>query len=261
VDISIDAAEKISEGEEYKVWSINNVSSLEDCFEIIRLEKSTHKDILFITSTKASLNEFTSNMQANLNYNKMMYVKGLVDKIIDFLTGGSYVEGRDDYRAVTRRQYLMRDLGSLDQILTAIHTMYSYIVSKYLAGKKMEDELGHLIFVRLYKCVEICCFENERIKIYMTFHLKRVFTHCLNIGDIRGIIPMVTSSMPPHLDLEEFSKDHEENPLLLNFLSLLSKNPQNHPQIYRRLNERWSITEWVDLKDKRWRYSEGSESN
>ena len=87
-----------------------------------------------------------------------MYLKALVDKIIDFLTGGTYIEGRDDYRAVTRRQYLMRDLGSLSQILTAIHTMYTYIANKYLAGKKMEDELGNLIFVQLYKCIEICCF-------------------------------------------------------------------------------------------------------
>lgn len=62
VDISLDAAEKVSENEEYKVWSISGVSSLEDCFEIIKLEKEAHKDILFIISTKASLNEFTSNM-------------------------------------------------------------------------------------------------------------------------------------------------------------------------------------------------------
>jgi hypothetical protein len=64
--------------------------------------------------------------------------------------------------------------------------------------------------------------------------------------------------MPPYLNLEEFTKDHDENPLLLNFLSLLSKNAKNHPQIYKKLNERWSITEWIDLKDKRWRYSEGT---
>jgi hypothetical protein len=69
----------------------------------------------------------------------MMFVKGLLEKIIDFLTDGTYLEGRDDYRVVSRRQYLMRDLGSLDQILVAIYTMYTYIVGRHLAGKKMED--------------------------------------------------------------------------------------------------------------------------
>lgn len=153
VDVSLDADKKLSSNVEYDVWSVSNVSSLEDCFEIIRLDKATHKDILFITSTKASLNDFTVNMQANLNYNKMVGVKALVDKIIEFLTDGSYVEGRDDYRAVTRRQYLMRDLESLSQILAAIHALYSYIAIRYLANKKMEDELCNLIFVQLYKCV------------------------------------------------------------------------------------------------------------
>lgn len=93
----------------------------------------------------------------------------------------------------------------------------------------------------------------------MTPRLKMVFVHCLNMPSLSDIIPRVTSSLPPHLELAEFDKEHDNNPLLLHFLSLLSKNTKNHPQIYKKLHERWSVGEWVDLKDKRWRYSEGTE--
>lgn len=56
----------------------------------------------------------------------MSFVNSLVDRMIDFLTEGS-IRGEDDYHAVPRRQYLMRDLGSLDQVINAIYGMYPFI--------------------------------------------------------------------------------------------------------------------------------------
>lgn len=80
-------------------------------------------------------------MESCLNYNKMTFLCSLVNKIAGFLTGDTYNKQKEDYQVIVRRQYLMRDLGSLDQILEAIDKMYSFIVGGFLDGKKMEQEL------------------------------------------------------------------------------------------------------------------------
>jgi hypothetical protein len=51
------------------------------------LDKSTHKDVLFILSTKASLNDFTLNVHQNMNYKKLIYISSLLGKITNFLAG------------------------------------------------------------------------------------------------------------------------------------------------------------------------------
>lgn len=70
----------------------------------------------------------------------------------------------------------------------------------------MEEELGNRIFARLYKVIEICCNGNERLKIFMEPHLKTIFIHSLNVESVRKVIPRITPSMPPLLNLEEFEK-------------------------------------------------------
>lgn len=60
------------------------------------------------------------NLRQNLNYNKLMRLQELIHQIMNFIKGITNESKNEEYVIIPRRQFLMRDLGSLEQIFSLI---------------------------------------------------------------------------------------------------------------------------------------------